>query len=287
MNDDEILAERNRLLDSWEAAAPGWGRQADRMTAAAMPISQWLIDHADPRPGERVLELAAGPGDTGFMAAARIRPGGTLICSDGTEGMLSVARERAREQGIDNVEFKQLALEWIDLPTAAVDVILCRWGVMLTLDPATVLHECRRVLKPGGRFALAVWDTPAKNPWVMIGQDALVACSLAEPPAPPAPGVPSMFALSRPGLLAEMLAEAGFAEVLVEPIGIVRSFDSIVDYIGETRDLSRGFATIWAELDDAGRGRLRDEIARRAAPFADSSGALTLAGSSLGGLGHA
>ena len=83
-------------------------------------------------PGQRVLELAAGPGDTGFMAARLIEPGGTLICSDAVAGMLDVARERAEEQGIDNVEFKQLQLEWIDLPTASVDVVLCRWGVMLT-----------------------------------------------------------------------------------------------------------------------------------------------------------
>ena len=77
-----------------------------------------MIDHAGLVPGQRVLELAAGPGDTGFMAARLIEPGGTLICSDASAGMLDVARERAEELGVTNVEFKQLQLEWIDLPTA-------------------------------------------------------------------------------------------------------------------------------------------------------------------------
>ena len=69
------------------------------------------------------------------MAAELISPGGLLICSDGSEAMLAIARERAAAQGVQNVEFKQLMLEWIDLPTASVDAILCRWGLMLSEDP--------------------------------------------------------------------------------------------------------------------------------------------------------
>ena len=103
------------------------------------------------------------------MAAELIVPGGTLICSDGAEAMLDVARERAAAQGIYNVEFRQLELEWIDLPTADVDAVLCRWGIMLVVDSETAAQEIRRVLKPGGRAALAVWDEPARNPWTTVG----------------------------------------------------------------------------------------------------------------------
>lgn len=287
MDDDEILAQRNSLLDGWEAVAPGWGRQADRLSVSARPVSQWLVDRADPQPGERLLELAAGPGDTGFMAASRLLPGGTLICSDGVEAMLDVARERAVEQGIENVEFKQLTLEWIDLPTAAVDAIICRWGVMLTLDPAAVLQECRRVLKPGGRLALAVWDVPQANRWTVVAQQALVACGHAEAPSPPAPGTPGMFAMSQPGLLAEMLEEAGFLELVVEPITFLREYDSVLDYIGETRDLSRSFSEVWGSLSDTERRELRDEITRLAGPDIDTTGALKFVGTALGGLAGA
>lgn len=276
--DEEILAERNRLLDGWEAAAAGWGRQADRTRHHGMPVSIWLVDHADPKPGQRVLELAAGPGDTGFLAAQRIGPDGLLISSDGTEGMLEVARERAREQGIENVEFKQLQLEWIDMPTADVDVILCRWGVMLTVDPSAALQECRRVLKPGGRHAMAVWDMPEKNPWAMVPMQALISLGHAE--APP-PGAPGMFAMCKPGQLQEMLEAAGFLDVTVDAVGITRSYSSISDMIGETLDLSRNFGVVWAELDDGRRRAVRERLQELVTPFSDESGAISFPGSTL------
>ena len=100
MSDDELQEERERLLDNWDAAAKGWGRQADRTRDSALPVSEWMIDHAELAPGQTVLELAAGPGDTGFMAARAILPGGTLISSDASAGMLEVAEERAAEQGV-------------------------------------------------------------------------------------------------------------------------------------------------------------------------------------------
>jgi 16S rRNA C967 or C1407 C5-methylase (RsmB/RsmF family) len=105
---------RTKLLDGWDEASRGWRRGADGVRAMGMPVSAWMVEHLDLQPGERVLELAAGPGDTGFLAAELVKPGGMLICSDGSEKMLAIARDRARQQGIDNVEFKQLQLEWID-----------------------------------------------------------------------------------------------------------------------------------------------------------------------------
>ena len=169
----DVEEERERLLDGWEQASAGWARQADSVREFGLPVARWMIEHAELQPGERVLELAAGPGDVGFMAAELIRPGGTLVSSDATEGMIELARTRAAEQGIEDVEFRQLQLEWIDLETASVDAILCRWGVMLTIDPGAALQECRRVLRPGGRIALAVWDLPEQNPWATIPQGVL------------------------------------------------------------------------------------------------------------------
>ena len=115
MTTEDPDVERAEMLARWEGAAAGWGRRADRVRDMGMPVSAWMIDHLALQPGQRVLELAAGPGDTGFLAAELIKPGGTLISSDATEAMLEIARERARQMGIDNVEFRQLELEWIDL----------------------------------------------------------------------------------------------------------------------------------------------------------------------------
>ena len=284
MSGEEIEEQRERLLDGWDEAARGWGRQADRLQAAARPISEWMVEHAEPAPGLRVLELAAGPGDTGFMAARLIKPDGLLISSDASAVMLDVARDRAEEQGIDNVEFKQLQLEWIDLPTADVDLVLCRWGVMLTVDPAAALRECRRVLRPGGRLVLAVWDLAETNPWATISQRALVDLGHVE--GPPAGG-PGMFALAAPGALERLLEDAGFLDIEVEAVPISREYENVLDWLGETLDLSRQFATVWAALSDAQRQQLREHVAAAAAGYTDDDGALELPGSSLAAVASA
>jgi SAM-dependent methyltransferase len=271
--------ERDILLDGWEEAAQGWGRQADSVRDAAMPVSAWMLEHGALRPGKRVLELAAGPGDTGFLAAELVKPGGSLICSDAVDAMLDVARERASELGSDNVEFKQLQLEWIDLPTASVDVILVKWALMLLLDPPAALRECRRVLKPGGRLTLAVWDTPEQNQWATIPRRALIELGHIEPPAP---GGPGMFALAQPAQLLELLEDAGFFEIQVEPIEMPRTYPSVIAWIGETIDLSRVFKAAWSPLSDEERRAVRARVAELAVPYLDAHEAFVVPAVSLG-----
>jgi SAM-dependent methyltransferase len=276
--------QRAELLDHWDNAAAGWGRRAGSVRDFGYPVSVWMIEHLAPVPGERVLELAAGPGDTGFMAAELIGPTGRLVSSDASEQMLEIARSRAQAQGIENVEFAQLQLEWIDLETATVDAILCRWGVMLSVDPGAALQECRRVLRPGGRLALAVWDDVQRNPWATIPNGALVDLGHAPPPEPGAPGP---FALSAPGRLQEMLAEAGFVETVVEAVPVDRHLDDFEDFLDETLDLSFMFAAIWARLSDERQAELMRELESRAAPYTAADGSLLIPGSSLVALAQA
>jgi SAM-dependent methyltransferase len=272
---DQLRADSR---ETWEGAAGAWGRHADRVREWGMPVSVAMLDALALQPGQRVLELAAGPGDTGLMAAEMIRPGGTLVSSDGAEAMLDVARRRAADAGLDNVEFRQLELEWIDLPTASVDAALCRWGIMLIVDPDAAAREVRRVLRSGGRAAFAVWDIPAHNPWATIPSAALIELGLAEPPDPEAPG---MFSLAGEGRLADLLEGAGFTGVEIEPVALVRRFDAVAHYIHETAEVSPMFSARFRELDAAQRSALADLIAAAAEPFTAADGSLALPGSSL------
>ena len=271
-------ALRAEMLERWDRVAPGWGRRAAQWREIAMPVSAWMLEQLALQPGQQVLELAAGTGDTGFLAAELIQPGGTLVSSDASEAMLAVARERARAQGIENVEFRRLELEWIDLATASVDALVCRWGVMLSVDPGAALRECRRVLRPGGRLALAVWDEPARNPWATLPTRALVELGLASPPDPSAPG---MFALADPERLYELLGDAGFVEVVVASIELTRTAASVRDYILEILDLSVAFADVWEGCPADQRAQVASRIATLTAPFAVRGGALRLPGSTL------
>jgi SAM-dependent methyltransferase len=271
-------AVRSEILERWEQAATGWGKHAERMREFGMPVSSWMIEHARLQPGQRVLELAAGPGDTGFLAAELIRPGGTLLSTDAAETMLEVARARAAEMGIDNVEFKRVELEWIDLDTASVDVVLCKWGLMFSVDPEAALRETRRVLRPGGRIALAAWDEPQFNEWATIPTRALVELGHTAPPDPDAPG---MFILSAPGRLQELLESAGFVDVLVDAVPTPRSFASVEAYVAETREISSMFGQLFDPLSDSQREEVVHKIAALAQPDTAADGSVSFTGRSL------
>lgn len=273
LTDADADRVRQELRESWERAAPQWGRQADKVRDWGMAASAWMIEHLDLQPGHRVLELAAGPGDTGFLAAELVRPGGVVICSDGAESMLDVARERASGLGVDNVEFKALQLEWIDLPTASVDGVLCRWGLMFALDPGAALQEARRVLRPGGRIAVAVWDAAERNPWATIPRRALMEAGHL---GPPDPSVPSMFGLGESDRLADLFEQAGFVEVQVETVDLPRRSASGEQFLAETVALSEIVGRVWRELDEAQRQRVSARVAELTAPFTAADGSITL-----------
>jgi ubiquinone/menaquinone biosynthesis C-methylase UbiE len=266
---------RTEMLDRWDRGADGWRERADEIRDFGRPVSEWMIEELDLQPGQRVLELAAGPGDTGFLAAERIAPNGTLICSDGSESMLEIARERARARGLDNVEFLQLQLEWIDLETASVHAALCRWALMLLVDPSAALQEIRRVLRPGGRFATAVWDAPEHNPWATIPMRALVELGHAERPDPDAPG---MFRLADSGRLRSMMESAGFVGIRLDTMKIMRPRASLDEYLAEQVDLSLGFREARQRMSDEQWDEVRGRITELAQEFTDADGYVTFSG---------
>ncbi|MGH2870245.1 MAG: class I SAM-dependent methyltransferase [Solirubrobacteraceae bacterium] len=272
---DEQRAASRRM---WQQAAAGWGKRADRVRDWGMPVSVTMVDALALQPGQRVLELAAGPGDTGFMAAELVLPGGTLISSDGAEAMVALARERAAAAGVTNVEFRSLELEWIDLEAASVDAVLCRWGIMLILDPEAAAREIRRVLRPSGRAAFAVWDRAERNPWATIPGRAMVQLGHSEPPDPSAPG---MFTLGDDGALAALLESAGFTGVTIRPVAVERRYDELDRYIEETVDMSPTFSTTFEQLSAEDQDEVRARVTAGAQPFVSAGGSVTLHGSSL------
>src|SRR4051812_39319969 len=267
-------AYRADARERWETAAAGWAQDRESFQRDAMEVSRWMLDAVDLQPGHTVLELAAGPGDTGLMAAELVEPGGKAIITDNADAMIEAARARAKEVGATNVEIRPMEAEWIDLPTASVDAVLCRWGYMLLADPEAGLRETRRVLRPGGRVALAAWTRPEENQWLSAASRALVERGLVEPPDPDEPGP---FAWAQEGRIAETLHASGFEDVEVDTVEFAMRYRGGVDEWWQTTyDTSTRFHERVDALDDGTRGELRAELAERVSRHIGPDGALTL-----------
>ena len=262
-------AYRRESREGWSRSASGWLAGADRMSRATMPVSAWLVDALSPQPGHQVLELAAGTGEVGMLVAEAVRPGGEVIVSDFAPGMLSAAQERAAERGIDNVRFKQIDAESIDLEAGSQDGVVCRWGLMLMADPAAALREIRRVLRPGRHVSFAAWAAPEHNPW-RSAIDAALGAPAAEP------GVPGMFAWDDRRTIAEHLDEAGFVEYEIEPLDFAMHYSGTDDWIASTLELSHRFREAYAAIGEDGRARLRGALDEAAAPHARGDGSIAL-----------
>jgi SAM-dependent methyltransferase len=272
---DDAAAYRTASLERWARAAGGWRTHREAMQAAFRPVSGWLVDAIEPQPGHRVLELAAGPGDTGFLAAELIAPGGTLISSDVVEEMLDAARARAAELGISNVEFRIIDAEWIDLPTADLDGVLARWGYMLLADPAAALRETRRVLRPGGRVALAAWTAPAENPWSAVAmEEARALAGLGELDL----DAPNMFAFRDPDRIRSLLEETGFMDITIDQVDVLLTYADLDSWWDIALDISTSLAELVGTLTPAQRDDLRDAIDARLAPYVATDGSVALPG---------
>jgi SAM-dependent methyltransferase len=262
-------AARQQSRVSWNAVAPGWYAQREELWKFSRPVSEWMIRRLDPQPGDTVLELAAGLGDTGFIAARLVGESGRVIVTDFAPEMVAGARRRAEEIGVKNAEFRVLDAERMDLETDSVDGVLCRWAYMLTTDPAAAFAETRRVLRPGGKLAFSVWASRERNPALSLVGRVLELQGHIPPPKPEAPGA---FAMADPGRTRELVVRAGFADPEIEEVSFRFSFvdqEAFWRYLTET---SASASPVLQSLPTTAQEAIREQVHEAARPFHSGEG---------------
>lgn len=273
---------RESLHAMWASVAPSWGAHAGYIDARGTVVAQAMLDAASLGRGERLLELACGPGGVGLAAADIVGPDGAVVLSDIAPQMTAIAEERAKGRGLNNVTTRELDLEQIDYPEASFDAVLCREGLMLVPDPATAVREICRVLRPGGRAVIAVWAERDRNPWLGLLFDA-VTTQLGIPIPPP--GTPGPFSLAEPGALGELLRAAGFTEVAVHDVPTPMHTSSIDEWWSVVPSLAGPLAGLLASLPDEVSAAIRTHAETAVAELASPDG-YELPGVSILGVGR-
>lgn len=251
---------RRQSLDAWDRSAANWEEERAFLWENTGPVSVRLLDRLDPSASDTVLELAAGTGETSFVAAERLGEGGRLISTDFAPAMVDAARRRGEELGAENVEYRVLDAEKLDLEDDSVDGVLARFGYMLMADPAAALAETRRVLRDGGRLVFAVWAGPDRNLWAAIPAMTMVELGHLEPPEP---GTPGIFALADPEKIRELVTGAGFGEPSIEQLPVRWQYDDIDVHWEKTMKLAAPLAEAYKELLPEDQQRVRGTVAER------------------------
>jgi ubiquinone/menaquinone biosynthesis C-methylase UbiE len=263
---DEIRANVHQM---WAGVATRWGEHADYVDARGAQVTDALLELTRPQPDERVLELACGAGGVGLAAAERVGPAGEVVLSDVVAEMTAIAERRAAARGLGNVCARVLDLEAIAEPDGSYDVVVVREGLMFALDPVQAASEIRRVLRPGGRVAVAVWGPRERNPWLGVVFDAVSALTGAQVPPP---GVPGPFALDDADRLAGILAGVGLEDVAVTELPVPLRAASFEEWWSRTTAIAGPLASRLAALPEPARQALRVRLQEDTRPYLTADG---------------
>ena len=197
-----------------ETAGRTWADLQDRIDRQIRPLGLAAMERLAPAPGEQVLDVGCGCGDTSLELARRVGPEGGVLGLDISAPMLEVARGRAEAAGARNLAFHEADAQTAALP-AGRDAVFSRFGVMFFADPTAAFANLRSALRPGGRLGFVCWRPLAENLWMRL--PAETAAGLVPPAPPPEPGAPGPFAFADPDRVRRILAEAGFTGIDLTP----------------------------------------------------------------------
>lgn len=259
-----LVEVRETQRRHWTSVADAWGTWFDWSEQNFAPLTAWLRDRAGWRPGAHVLDVGCGAGYPGLAAAAAVLPGGTVTAIDISPKMIGVASKRAADVGLSNLDFREMDADALDFPDDTFDAVTCVCTLMFSPEPQRAIGEIRRVLKPGGAFAIVVWDEPSRNPFSMV-LVGVMSTFIALPPLPGA-DAPGPFRFAAAEALASVLESGGFSTFTIENRRLTFDFPSVEAYLQIVSEVA-GWTRRLQALSPDDRSRVRQAVAAAARPY--------------------
>ena len=245
-----------RIREQWDEAAARWHHWTPVMRAQYAPATELMLDLAQLRPGDRVLDIAAGDGYQSIAAARRVGPTGHVLAVDLAPEQLKYAADAAREARIEHLETRVMDAERLDLPDASVDAVLCHFGLMFLPDPDQGLREMLRVLRPGSRASLVIFaadGTPESELAASIVRNRLGNEART-------PDRLTGWSLGGPGVLQRKLEAAGFAAVDAHELATPLRLPSTVEALRFLRETYPTLREMLVPLSEEAREAVWQEI---------------------------
>lgn len=255
--------------EQWQTAAEAWHRWTPTIARWLTPVTEQLIASAGIGEGSHVLDVAAGAGDPSVTIAGLVGPTGSVTAADISSNLLAYAAQKARARGLTNYHTHVVDGEQLDFPDDAFDAVISRVALIYFPDQLRALQGMRRVLKPGGCVANAVFSTADRNGFFSIPVG--IIRERAQLP-PPAPGQPGPFSLGGEGVLVNLYEQAGFRDIQVFVVPAPLEMASAAECLRFERESFGALHTMLVSLSADEREAVWDEIGRALGQFETSEG---------------
>ena len=259
---------RERQLQDWDTASTGWKDWHEQIDRDTRRVSERLVELAEIKAGDRVLDIACGYGEPSLTAAKVVGPGGSVVATDISSGMLAYGRERAAAAGVENIEFVESDAASLDFPAGSFDAAVSRWGIIFEPDGEGTASRIRGFLKDGGKFAISSWGPPDRVP--MLGVPIGTVMTRLDVPPPP-PGTPGPLSRPTPEAISAILEGGGFSDVQVEEVELDFEYDSPEEFTRFVREIAPPVSNLmashppetqdetWAAITEAVRAHAGDD----------------------------
>jgi ubiquinone/menaquinone biosynthesis C-methylase UbiE len=254
--DTQLTGIRDQQKASWNKFAAGWRKWDPVNMPFVRPAAEEIIRRVAPAEGDVVLDIASGTGEPGLSIAPMVGHG-RVILTDLAEDMLSFAREKAVGLGLSNVDVQVCDVSELPFADNTFDIVTCRFGFMFFPSMRQAAQEIVRVLKPGGRVATSVWNTPDKNFWVTAIMGTIARnMEVSSPP----PGSPGMFRCAADGLMTDLFTQTGLRDVRVTEVAQTLDVKTVDTYWEMMTEVGAPIVAALSKADEATHAKIKAEV---------------------------